>query len=118
MDLSSPHTDPLSPECPTSLQASALGPECLMGAESNPLRAEGPTRIEPNPLRSEGPARAKANLTIADRGTGAKAHPLRKAPTWIGVRHPSERPPRSDIRHARRHRLGVGHRGNEGLAVA
>src|SRR5215207_46289 len=117
MDLSSPHTDPLGPECPTSLQASALGPECLMGAE-------------PNPLRSECPARAKANLTIADRGTGAEAHPtvadrgtrakanltvaksrprakadtpipvrssaigqLPHVPARNGVRHPRDRPP-------------------------
>src|SRR5215207_11216193 len=75
MDLSSPHTDPLGPDGPTRLQASALGPECLMGAEPNPLRAEGPTGVHADPLRSEGPARAKANLTIADRGTGAEAHP-------------------------------------------
>src|SRR3954467_14087982 len=61
MDLSSPHTDPLGPECPTSLQASAVGPECLMGAEPNPLRAEGPTRMEPNPMRAEGSAGAEPN---------------------------------------------------------
>src|SRR5215212_4278700 len=128
MDLSSPHTDPLGPDCPTRLQASALGPECLMGVEPNPLRAEGPTRMEPNPLRSECPARAKANLTIADRGTGAEAHPMvavssgaigqpPHVPARIGVRHPRDRPARSDIRHARRHGLRVGHSG-WGLAVA
>jgi hypothetical protein len=86
------------------------------------------TSAEPNPLCPEGLTCAKANLTIADRGTGAEAHPMvavssgaigqpPHVPARIGVRHPRDRPARSDIRHARRHGLRVSHSG-WGLAVA
>src|SRR3954447_2482602 len=78
------------------------------------------TRAEPNLLRPEGLTRAQSGLARTDRGTGAEADPtVAKSGTspegdlTVGrcpaIRHPRGRPPRSDIGHARRHGLGVGH---------
>jgi len=102
--------------------------------ELGPQLGCGPTSAEVDPLRPERWPRTEPNLAIAGRRTGAEAdptvaksrtgaeggtpipirsgpigHAARQTPARIGVCHPRDRPARSDIRHARGHRLGVGH---------
>src|SRR3954452_8841835 len=72
----------------------------------------------PIPVCSDRWTSAEAHTPISIR-SGPIGHPQRTGSARIGVGHPSDRPPWSDIRHPRRHRLGVGHnRCNGGLAVA